>query len=168
MSQTRSDTRNVKLGTCTVTLDGVDLGYTKGGVEFSVTTSTKKVMVDQFGDSEIDEIIMGRSAKVKVPLAETTLENLVRIMPGATLRGNGGAKATGTVTFVDRAARQRRQGHGQRRRLHVQDRSDGRQPERNGDPGVDQRRGHRARGGGQRLHRRPRVAGDGCPLPRRS
>jgi hypothetical protein len=95
-----SDTRNVKLGVCTITYGGVDLGYTKGGVEVEVATETKKVMVDQFGNSEIDERIIGRTCKAKVPLAETTLENLVRIMPGATLIGSGGAAATGSVTFV--------------------------------------------------------------------
>lgn len=80
-----SDTKNVKLGVCTVTYGGVDLGYTKGGVDVEVATETHEVMVDQFGKSPINEYIMGRSCTVKVPLAETTLENLVKIMPGATL-----------------------------------------------------------------------------------
>lgn len=94
-----SDTKNVKLGVCLVTFDGVDLGYTKGGVEVEVTTETKKVMVDQFGNSEINEYILGRTCMVKVPLAETTIENLARFMPGATLTATGGARASGTVTF---------------------------------------------------------------------
>lgn len=80
-----SDTRNVKLGVCLVYFDGADLGYTKGGVEVSVTTETHKVEIDQFGKTPINEQIMGREARVKVPLAETTLENLVATMPGATL-----------------------------------------------------------------------------------
>lgn len=80
-----SDIKNVKLGVCKVTFDGQDLGYTKGGVEVSVKTETHKVMVDQFGKTPINEYIMGREVQVKVPLAETTLENLVKIMPGATL-----------------------------------------------------------------------------------
>ncbi len=84
-----SSTENVKLGVCTVTFGGEDLGYTKGGVEVEVTTTTHKVMVDQFGDTEIDENIMGRTVKATVPLAETTLENLVAIMPGATLVDSG-------------------------------------------------------------------------------
>ncbi len=94
-----SNTENVKLGVCSVTFDGVDLGYTQGGVEVTVETQTKKVMVDQFGNSEINEYILSRSCKAKVPLAETTLENLVRIMPGAVLFSNGGTKASGTVTL---------------------------------------------------------------------
>ena len=84
-----SDIKNVKLGVCKVTFDGQDLGYTKGGVEVSVKTETHKVMVDQFGKTPINEYIMGREVQVKVPLAETTLENLVKIMPGATLVTDG-------------------------------------------------------------------------------
>jgi hypothetical protein len=95
-----SNTQNVKLGVCSVIFGGVDLGYTQGGVEVTVATQTKKVMVDQFGQSEINEYIMGRTCSAKVPLAETTLDNLVAIMPGATKVQTGGTKGTGTVTFV--------------------------------------------------------------------
>lgn len=84
-----SDIENVKLGVCKITFDGQDLGYTKGGVEVTVTSETKEVMVDQFGNTPINEYIMGRKVTVKVPMAETTLENLVRIMPGATLVTDG-------------------------------------------------------------------------------
>lgn len=80
-----SDIKNVKLGVCTVKFNGVDLGYTKGGVEVTVKTDTHKVNIDQFGKTPINEYIMGREVTVKVPLAETTLDNLVKIMPGATL-----------------------------------------------------------------------------------
>lgn len=95
-----SDTRNVKLGVCRITWGGVDLGYTKGGVEVAVTTETKKVTVDQFGNSEINEYIMGRTVTVTAPLAETTVENLNRIMPGSSLTVAGGVKATGSITFA--------------------------------------------------------------------
>ena len=104
-----SSTENVKLGVCTVnygghlnlstgtftasgdpaTYDQVDLGYTKGGVSVEVTTDTHPVTVDQFGESEIAERITKRSVKVTVPLAETTLENLIATMPGATLETDG-------------------------------------------------------------------------------
>lgn len=94
-----SDTKNVKIGVCRAYFDGSDLGYTKGGVEVSVTTETHKVNVDQFGKTSINELIMGREVTVKVPLAETTLDNLVRTMPGATLVSDG-AQATGTVTVA--------------------------------------------------------------------
>jgi len=80
-----SDTKNVKLGVCRIYFDNVDLGYTKGGVEVEVTTDTHKVTVDQFGETEINELITRRSVIVTAPLAETTLENMVKIMPGAVL-----------------------------------------------------------------------------------
>jgi hypothetical protein len=43
---------------------------------------------------------MGRDVKAKVPLAETTLDNLVAIMPGATMTESGGAVSTGTITVT--------------------------------------------------------------------
>jgi hypothetical protein len=89
----------VKLGVCQVIFDGVDLGYTQGGVEVTVKTDTHKVNVDQFGKTTINEYILGREVMAKVPLAETTLENLVAIMPGATMTTVGGAAATGTITI---------------------------------------------------------------------
>jgi hypothetical protein len=93
-----SNTQNVKLGVCSIVFGGVDLGYTKGGVEVEVATETHEVMVDQFGNVPINEYIMGRTVTVKCPLAETTLENMVNVMPGATLVG-GGVQASGNFTF---------------------------------------------------------------------
>lgn len=95
-----SDTKNVRLGVCQVKFGGYDLGYTKGGVEIEVKTETKKIMVDQFGNSEINEYILGRSCMAKVPMAETTLYNLVEVMPSATLAMSGGVAASATVTFA--------------------------------------------------------------------
>lgn len=79
-----SSTDNVKVGVCKVDYDGTNLGYTKGGVQVSVTTETYSVTVDQFGNTPISEIITSRVITVTTPLAETTLDNLVQIMPGAT------------------------------------------------------------------------------------
>ncbi len=93
-----SDTKNVKIGVCQILLNGQDLGYTKGGVEVQVKTDTHKVQIDQFGNTPINEYIMGREVTVKVPMAETTLDNLAQVMPGATLYSNGTA-ATGTITI---------------------------------------------------------------------
>lgn len=96
----KSTTKNVKLGVCQVFLGGVDLGYTQGGVEVTVKTDTHKVNVDQFGKTTINEYIMGRDVNAKVPLAETTVENMVAIMPGASIATVGGGVATGTLTVA--------------------------------------------------------------------
>ena len=85
MAETNNKTENVKLGVCSVTFGGVNLGFTKGGVEVTVETETHEVTVDQMGNTPINEYITARTCTVTVPLAETTLENLVKIMPGATL-----------------------------------------------------------------------------------
>lgn len=95
-----SDTKNVKLGVCKVFYDGKDLGYTQGGVTVTVKTDTHKVNVDQFGKTTVNELIMSRDVTAKVPLAETTLQNLVVIMPGATMNTVGGAAATGKLTVA--------------------------------------------------------------------
>lgn len=79
----------VQLGTCLVSFDGTDLGLTKGGVEIAITMETHKVMVDQYGQTEINEYIMGRSLTVTVPMAETDLTKLVTVIPGATLVTDG-------------------------------------------------------------------------------
>lgn len=81
-----SSTENIKMGTCKISFGGQDLGLTMGGVEVEVTTTTHETKVDQFGDTVVNERIMGRNIVIKAPLAETTLENMVRIMPGAELK----------------------------------------------------------------------------------
>lgn len=92
------NTDNVKLGICSIVYKGVDLGYTKGGVNVDVTTATHPVTVDQFGESTVNEYITKRDIKVTCPLAETTLGNLVATMPGAVLVSDGLASATLTST----------------------------------------------------------------------
>lgn len=95
-------TQNVKIGVCKITYGGVDLGYTKGGVEVEVTTDTHKVTVDQFGNTPIKEYIMGRQIVVRAPLAETTIENLQLTMPGTTVSGTDTKQADVSVgTGVD-------------------------------------------------------------------
>lgn len=81
-------TEDVKLGACNVFYDSVDLGYTSGGVVVSIETDTKDILVDQLGNTKISEIIQGRNCTIKVPMAESVLENLVKILPGASLSSN--------------------------------------------------------------------------------
>lgn len=92
-----SDTANVKVGVANITFGGTDLGYTKGGVEVEVTTEKYTVTVDQFGNSPINDYLIGRSITVTTPLAETTVDNLVLTMPGATKVGTGTVRAEVTT-----------------------------------------------------------------------
>jgi hypothetical protein len=93
-----SSTKNVKLGVCKVFYGGVDLGLTKGGVEVEVTTETYKVEVDQYGQTAIKEQVMGRNVSARIPMAESTLENMANLMPGAALVTDG-VRASATLTF---------------------------------------------------------------------
>lgn len=79
-----SNPNNIKLGTCRISYDGVDLGLTAGGVEVTVGTTTHETKVDQYGDTVVNEFVTGRSCTVIAPLVETTIDNLIKIMPGAT------------------------------------------------------------------------------------
>lgn len=77
--------KNIKLGSCRVLFDGVDLGYTKGGVQVEVATETLKVTVDQLGQTTISELVQGRNITITAPLAESVLENMVNLMPGSSV-----------------------------------------------------------------------------------
>ena len=88
---------NVKLGICKILYKGVDLGFTIGGVNVNVTTTTHDVVVDQYGLTIINKTVTKRDIEVTVPLAETTIENLAATMPGSVLHSNATA-ATATIT----------------------------------------------------------------------
>jgi hypothetical protein len=102
-SQTNAD--NVQLGTCSVVFDSVDLGLTKGGVEVNVSTMTYKISVDQFGATEINEYITGRTCLVKVPMAETDLTLLAKVLPDATLYTSGSNKKVKVKTSTGKSLR---------------------------------------------------------------
>jgi hypothetical protein len=95
-----NDPKNIQLGPCRVRWGGIDLGLTKGGVEVEVTTDTKEVMVDQFGNTPVNEYITGRKLTVKCPFAETDLDTLHTLMrnSGATLVDDG-VRASGTIVL---------------------------------------------------------------------
>lgn len=83
--------KNIKLGACKVSFGGVDLGYTKGGVQVEVATETLKVTVDQHGQTTMSELVQGRNITITAPLAESVLKNMVDLMPGSTLNEDDNA-----------------------------------------------------------------------------
>lgn len=91
------NTENIRLGACNVHFgeQGSEefLGLTIGGVEVEVSTETQQTMVDQYGDTVVKESIRGRNVSVSMQLAETTIQNMVALMPGATLLSTGGERA---------------------------------------------------------------------------
>lgn len=77
--------KNVKVGACSASYKGADLGLTKGGCEVNIVTNKHEVTVDQFGTSVVNSVITGRQVTVKVPMAETDFTKLLAVIPGATL-----------------------------------------------------------------------------------
>jgi len=84
---------NIRIGTCNVYIGSEgseeNLGLTIGGVELELATETQQTMVDQFGDTVVKEVIRGRNLTIRMQLAETTIENLQKVMPGTTVIGTG-------------------------------------------------------------------------------
>lgn len=89
-----ADITNVKVGVCSLTFNGVDLGHTKGGVEVSYEPIYHDVSVDKFGETIVEKYLMGEKITVKAPLAEFTIANLKVAMPSGTFAGAANARIT--------------------------------------------------------------------------
>jgi hypothetical protein len=88
-----ADIDNVKLGPCSVKFNSVDVGHTKGGVTVSYEAEYHDITVDKYGNTIADSVLLGESLKVTVPLAESTIANMLVAIPNATTAG-GGDRAT--------------------------------------------------------------------------
>ncbi len=73
--------QNVKIGACTVTFGGTDLGHTKGGVEITIETEKAEITVDETGSTVRDFSLLGEKLTAKVRLAETQVANLINAFP---------------------------------------------------------------------------------------
>jgi len=62
----------------------VDLGYSKGGITFTMDTTVREITVDQEGSSPIAATILGRRVTVEIPMAESDFERLQKILPEST------------------------------------------------------------------------------------
>jgi hypothetical protein len=87
-----ADVTNVALGVCSVTVDGVDIGHTKGGCEVTYEPNYHTVTVDKYGETPVDERLNGETLMVKVPFAEYTLSNLEKAIPFTTRAGAADAR----------------------------------------------------------------------------
>lgn len=89
-----ADVTNVKVGACSVTFNGTDLGHTKGGVEVSYEPIYHDVSVDKYGETVVEKYLIGEKITAKVPLAELTIANLKVAMPQGTFAGAANARLT--------------------------------------------------------------------------
>jgi hypothetical protein len=79
-----ADIDNVKLGPCSVTFNGVDVGHTKGGVTVAYEAEYHDIQVDKYGNTVAEKVLIGETLKVTVPLAENTIANMEIAIPAAT------------------------------------------------------------------------------------
>jgi len=81
----------VRIGVCTLTLGGTDLGLTKGGCEVNYAPEYEDLEVDQY-TGVLDSSLKSEKFSVKIPLADITMENLANAIPAGTLTESGGKK----------------------------------------------------------------------------
>jgi len=76
-------------GPCQITFDGVNLGYTKGGVKFTDEVMKKEITYDQTGDTVQNTYTKGRKTTVEVPLANVQLARLEDLVAGSVIDADG-------------------------------------------------------------------------------
>lgn len=75
---------NVPIGPAVVEFGKTDptiFNITKGGIVLTLETEVHDTTVDQFGNTPVKSVILGRNAQVVVPMAEYDLEKLGTVMP---------------------------------------------------------------------------------------
>lgn len=82
------DLANIQIGRQNITLDPdgtpVNLGHTDGGCEFSYEPEYTDIVVDAYGKTVADKVLVGEAVKVKVPLAEPVVDKLKEVIPTGT------------------------------------------------------------------------------------
>lgn len=73
--------QNVRIGDCDVFFDGVHLGHTKGGVEFTFEREFEDLTVDKYLNMPVDMALTGQNLLVKAYLAEITNDVLNVAIP---------------------------------------------------------------------------------------
>lgn len=79
------NSEDFELGPAQVTFDGTDLGGDEGDTTVTITTDSADLLCNQLGSQPANKVIIGRGATVKVPMAEVTLANFLRTLPGTRL-----------------------------------------------------------------------------------
>jgi hypothetical protein len=76
-------------GPCQIKYDGVDLGYTKGGVKFKDEVIKTEITYDQTGETVQNTYTKGRKSSVEVPLTNQALALIEDLIAGAIIDADG-------------------------------------------------------------------------------
>lgn len=85
---------NVRVHSMDVTLNGVDLGHIKGGVEITYEPQYHDVMVDKYGETIVEKYLTGEKVTAKMALAEATIANIGVAIPQGSFAGAANARRT--------------------------------------------------------------------------
>jgi hypothetical protein len=89
---------NVKVGTCSISVDGTDVGHTAGDVIATYEPSWHDISVNMYGtDTIADKSLIGEKLMVKFTMAESTEANIERAIP------MGDGTTAGKVTIGSQA-----------------------------------------------------------------
>jgi len=79
---------SIQMSAAQLTVNGSDIGATDGGITFTPTVTVQKVFVDQ-SSMPVRHFIVQEEVQVTTNLAEYTLDNLAKAIPGSTLTTDG-------------------------------------------------------------------------------
>lgn len=83
---------NVPIGPAIAKFGATDpaiFNITKGGIVLTLETEVHDSTVDQFGNTPVKSVILGRNAQVVVPMAEYDLQKLSTVMPDSDFYEDG-------------------------------------------------------------------------------
>ena len=83
-----ADASNVRIGACTVTFRGTDLGHTLGGVTFNYEPDYEDLRVDKWA-GPIDKALTSENLTITVRLAEPQVQRLRYAIAAATYDSSG-------------------------------------------------------------------------------
>ncbi|MDV2988572.1 MAG: hypothetical protein P3T54_00200 [Dehalogenimonas sp.] len=95
---------NVLVGSAVVSVGGTPVGYTVDGVEVKISTDVASIKVDEVAGA-VKRVIVGQTCQVTLKMAEGSLANMAKAIPGASVDGavmtiGGGSLQDTALTVV--------------------------------------------------------------------
>lgn len=72
---------NLRMGVCSISLGGNDVGHTLGGVKITITRKLTDLKADKYGESPVDKVLTDVELKVATKVAEPVIANIQKTLP---------------------------------------------------------------------------------------
>lgn len=72
---------NLRMGVCSISLGGNDMGHTLGGVKVQITRKLTDLKADKYGDSPVDKVLTDVEVKVTAKVAEPVISLINKNLP---------------------------------------------------------------------------------------